>query len=240
MRSPLPAPPKDPPCSSCSVRTHNICRPLELDRQRALFEKQQAWEKGQLLYCAGEPAGPVFKIITGIVAVCERLPNGRRQILDFFFPGELCGYSETEGHYSFEGEAVTAVTACVYGRANFKELTAAHADLTEIVRATLVWKLNGVSRHLAELGQLAADERVAAFLCWLRIRYEEHGMETRPLSLPMSRETIADYLGLRIETVSRAFSKLRRLNLVGANDTEVTILDLPRLTSLSGSRLTRP
>jgi CRP/FNR family transcriptional regulator len=225
----------EPPCVTCPVRSHNICRPLDQRRQAEFYENRRTWEKGRLLYRAGDPLGPIFKIITGIVSVSKRLPDGRRQILDFFFPGEICGYSEEDGLYAFEGEAVTPVEVCVFGRARFKTFTAAHADLTEIVRATLVRKLNSVSRHLAELGQLSSTEKVAAFLCWLSARCEEHGMETQPLLLPMSREVIGDYLGLRIETVSRAFSRLRCLNLIKASETEATILDYPRLAAFSGS-----
>ena len=225
----------DPPCERCPVKRHNICQPLDRARQKELYEKQQTWQKGQYLYRAGEPLGPILKIISGIVAVSERLPDGRRQILDFFFPGEICAYSETDGRYTFEGEAITQVTTCVFDRAHFKVFTAAHADLTEIVRTTLVWKLNGVSRHLAALGRLSSTERVAAFLCWLEARYEEHGMETRTLALPMSREAIADHLGMRLETVSRVLSKLKRSRIIQATDTEVVILDQPALSALSGS-----
>lgn len=225
----------DPPCPTCPVRAHNICRPLDPRRQRELYEKRQTWKKGQVLYRAGEPLGPILKVITGIVAVSERMPDGRRQILDFFFPGEICGYLETDGRYTFEGEAVTEVETCVFGRARFEAYTAAHGDLAEIVRATLVSKLNSTSHRLAELGQLSSTGRVAAFLCWLKARYEEHGLETHPLALPMSREPIADHLGMRLETVSRAFARLRSLKLITASDTEVTLLDLPGLASLAGS-----
>src|SRR6476469_9837837 len=122
------ASPNDPPCPTCPVRAQNVCRPLDPRRQRELYERRQTWKKGQVLYRAGEPLGPILKIITGIVAISERLPDGRRQILDFFFPGEICGYLETEGRYSFEGEAITEVETCVFGRARFKAYTAAHDD----------------------------------------------------------------------------------------------------------------
>jgi len=225
----------DPPCSTCPVRAHNVCQPLDRNRQRELYEKRQTWKKGQILYRAGEPLGPVLKIITGIVAVADRLPDGRRQILDFFFPGEICGYLETEDRYSFEGEAITEVETCVFGRARFKAFTAAHGDLAEIVRVTLMSKLNSANHRLGELGQLSSTERVAAFLCWLKARYEEHGLETRPLTLPMSRELIADHLGMRLETVSRSFSRLMRLELITASDAGVTLLDLPGLALLAAS-----
>jgi CRP/FNR family transcriptional regulator len=224
---------KAPPCATCPVKTHNICRPLDPERQKALYESQQTWRRGQFLYRAGDPLGPIFKLISGVIAVSKRLPDGRRQVLDFFFPGEICGYLETGEHYTFEGQAITSVTACVFNRARFKAFTGAHDDLTEIVRATLAWKLESVSHHTAVLGQLTAVERLATFLGWLAVRSGEQGIGSRTLPLPMTRDDIADYLGVRMETVSRAFSELRRRRIIELGETRVRILDPERLVALS-------
>jgi len=205
-----------------------------------LFERRQTWNRGQFLYRAGDPLGPIFKIIEGIIAVSKRLPDGRRQVLDFFFPGELCGYLETAGHYTFEGMAITPVTACVFTRARFNALTAAHDDLTEIVRATLAWKLENLSHHTAVLGQLSAVERVATFLTWLGARYGEHCGMDHTLFLPMTRDDIADYLGVRMETVSRGFSELRRHKIIELGETTVRILDPVRLAALSNPGAASP
>jgi CRP/FNR family transcriptional regulator len=205
-----------------------------------LYESQQTWRAGEFLYRAGDPLGPIFKIISGIIAVSKRLPDGRRQVLDFFFPGELCGYLETEGHYTFEGQALTRVTACVFTRARFKAFTEAHDDLTEIVRATLACKLESISHHTAVLGQLSAVERLATFLGWLDARYGRPGLEPHTLPLPMTRDDIADYLGVRMETVSRAFSELKRRKIIGVDETVVSILDPAKLAELSGIADGRP
>jgi CRP/FNR family transcriptional regulator len=231
---------KAPPCGSCPVKTHNVCQPLEADRQQELYESRQSWSKGQFLYRAGDPLGPIFKIIIGIIAVSKRLPDGRRQVLDFFFPGEICGYLETDGHYTFEGEAITPVTACVFTRARFKAFTAAHDDLTEIVRATLAWKLESVSHHTAVLGQLSAVERLAAFLRWLDIRHGNHGDKPHTLPLPMTRDDIADYLGVRMETVSRAFSELRRHKIIELGETCVRVLDPAGLAAFADPEAASP
>jgi len=217
---------------NCPVRRYNVCEPLGPDRQRELYEHQQTWKRGQYLYREGYPVGPILKIITGIVSVSKTLPDGRRQILDFFFAGELCGYLETEGRYTFEGQAITDVTTCAFTRSRFKAFTAAHDDLTEIVRATLAWKLEGISRHAVVLGQLSAKERVATFLCWFGARSGERG-GTPSVRLPMARGDIADYLGLTIETVSRTLSKLRMLGIIEVSDTTITVLDAARLASLA-------
>jgi CRP/FNR family transcriptional regulator len=223
------------PCATCPVRSHNVCQPLDRDRQEALYESQQTWRPGEYLYRAGDPLGPIFKIVHGVIAVSKRLPDGRRQVLDFFFPGELCGYLETAGHYTFEGQALTQVTTCVFSRARFKAFTEAHDDLTEIVRATLAWKLESISHHAAVLGQLSAVERLATFLGWLDARCGRPDLKPHALPLPMTRDDIADYLGVRMETVSRAFSELKRRQIIRIAETTVSILDPARLAELSGA-----
>jgi CRP/FNR family transcriptional regulator len=222
------------PCAHCTVRDRNVCQGHDSDRQTELYESRRTWASGRLLFREGDPAGPVFKIITGIVAVSKRLSKSRRQIVDFLFPGEICGYVEADGRYAFEGRAVTPVETCVFSRERFDAFTARHDDLREVVRTTLGWKLERVGRHTATVGQLFSIERVAAFLCWLRARYEEYGMETTPLALPMSRTAIGEHLGLRLETVSHVLAELDRLRIIEAGYGEVVILDLSRLSALSG------
>jgi CRP/FNR family transcriptional regulator len=215
------------------VKAHNVCGPLGQDRQRELYEGRQTWRKREFLFRAGDPAGPVFKIITGIVAVAKRLPDGRRQILGFFYPGELCGYLETEGRYTYEGEAITDVWACSFSRARFKAFTAAHRDLAEIVSATLARKLESVSTHMTVVGQLSSVERAAAFLCELKAHYEERGLKGSTLALPMTRDDIGDYLGVRMETASRAFSVLKRLGIIDITDTAVIVTNSAGLAALA-------
>jgi len=224
------------PCLHCPVKAFNVCKPLEYDRQKELFEigVQQTWRQRQSLFRAGDPLGAVFKIISGIVAVSERLADGRRQILDFFLPGEVCGFLQTDGKYSFDGEAITDVKTCSFDRRRFDSFAASHHDVAEAVKTALEEKLQQVSHHMAAVGQLTSTERVAHFLCKLSITYSEHEMQTRPLLLPMKRTDIADYLGLRLETVSRAFSKLKSRGILEFEDDEIVIHDPTRLAHLSG------
>jgi CRP/FNR family transcriptional regulator len=227
------------PCRKCPVREHNVCQPLDNDRLRDLYENQRAWTRGQFLYRAGDHAGPIFKIISGIIAVSNTLPDGRRQILDFFFPGQICGYLETSGHYSFDGQALTDVTVCCFTRARFKAFPAAHDDLREVVRAALASKIGSVSRHAAQLGLANSLESVAGFLCWVGDRYSEQGLSRTRFDLPMTRDDIADHLGVGMERVSRTFSELRRLKIIETKGVTVTILDPVRLSALSSSRRSR-
>jgi len=224
------------PCLRCAVKAFNVCKPLDYERQKELFElgPQQKWQRRQFLFRAGDPLGPIFKITSGMVAISRPLSDGRRQILDFYLAGEICGWLEADGCYAFDCEAITAVAACSFNRSRFKAFVERHPDVADAVRGTLQGKLARAREQMAVVGQLSSTERVAAFLSRLGIAYSEHAIQTRPLSLPMRRTDIADYLGLRLETVSRAFSKLRKRGVLELKDDEIVIHDPMRLARLSG------
>jgi CRP-like cAMP-binding protein len=110
------------PCLRCPVKAFNVCKPLDYERQKELFElgQQLRWQRRQFLFRAGAPIGPIFKITSGMVAISKPLPDGRRQILDFYLAGEICGHLEADGSYAYDCEAVTDVAACSFNRARFK------------------------------------------------------------------------------------------------------------------------
>jgi hypothetical protein len=106
-------------------------------------------------------------------------------------------------------------------------------DVAEEMRRGLAERLKMVGTHLSVVGQLTSTERVANFVAMMTAAYAARNVQTRPLPLPMKRSDIADYLGLRLETVSRAFSKLRQRSIIDINEDEVLILDQAKLNQLS-------
>lgn len=223
-------------CLHCPAKAFNVCKPLEYERQKELFETgiEQTWKRRQFLFRMGDPAGPIFKITSGVVAVSSSLPVGRRQISLFLLPGDICGYLETNGNYAFDGEAITDVMTCSFNRQQFHAFVASNRDVDSEVKAALEERLQQLGQQQAVLGQLTSTAKVASFLLSLTKEYSAHRIQTRPLSLPMSRADIADYLGLRIETVSRAFAKLKNRKVLELDNEEVVIHDLKRLSDLAG------
>ena len=215
------------PCLHCPVKAANVCGILEYDRQKELFELglQQTWTRRQFLFRAGDPVRAVFKIISGMVAVSKPLADGRRQVLSFVLAGDLCGYLQVDGRYAFDGTAITEARTCSFNRRRFDAFAAAHQDVATVIKEALESKLHYVGDHMAVIGQLTSTERVASFLGRLSIAYSEHGLQTRPLLLPMNRADIADYLGLRLETVSRAFSRLRKKGLLEYEEDRIVVHD---------------
>ncbi len=223
------------PCDRCIGKRYNICHLLELARQRELLETgcRHRWDKRQYLFRAGGPVGAVFKVTSGIVAESRTLADGRRQIIAFFLPGDICGYLETDGRHAFDGEAITTAETCSFNRERFSVFVNRNRDVAEEMRRSLAERLKMVGTHLSVVGQLTSTERVANFVAMMTAAYAARNVQTRPLPLPMKRSDIADYLGLRLETVSRAFSKLRQRNIIDLNEDEVLILDQAKLNQLS-------
>ena len=223
------------PCDRCIGKHYNICHLLERERQRELLETgcRQRFEKRSYLFRAGSPVGAVFKVTSGIVAESRTLADGRRQIIAFFLPGDICGYLDSDGSYTFDGEAVTTAETCSFNRERFNVFVNRNRDVAEEMRRGLAERLKTLGTHLSVVGQLTSTERVANFVAMMNAAYTARNVQTRPLPLPMKRSDIADYLGLRLETVSRAFSKLRQRSIIDVHEDEVLIIDPARLNQLS-------
>ena len=223
------------PCDRCIGKQYNVCHLLEPERQRELFETgcRHRWDKRSYLFRAGSPVGAVFKVTSGIVAESRTLADGRRQIIAFFLPGDICGYLETDGRHAFDGESITTAETCSFNRERFGGFVNRNNDVAEEMRRNLSDRLKMAGTHLSVVGQLTSTERVANFVAMMTAAYAARNVQTRPLPLPMKRSDIADYLGLRLETVSRAFSKLRQRGIIDVNEDEVLILDQAKLNQLS-------
>ena len=220
------------PCDRCVGRSFNLCKPLDNTRLKVMLGLGgiRRWKKREMLFRAGEPIGAFFKIRSGVVAVSRTLDDGRRQIVAVRAPGDCVGYLDVDGRYAFEGEALTDVEACAFDRRRFDAFAAQHSDLAAAVAEALSAALRQSGEAMLVLGQLKSTERVAHFLAEIDTLYTQRHVSARPLSLKMSRAEIADYLGLTIETVSRAIGKLKNRNIVGLmGSDEVVVLDNDRL-----------
>ena len=225
------------PCVRCPARSFNVCNPLNYERQKELFEigKVQTWTRRQQLFRSGDLIASIFKITSGVVAVSKMLPDGRRQILDFFLPGDLCGFLESDMHYSFDSEAITETTTCSFDRGRFMDFAKQHPDVAESMRVAIADRLKRAVLHMAVLGQLTSTERVATFLCSLTAACGTRDVRSNALVLPMNRTDIADYLGLRLETVSRALSRLRQRRFIEIENDEFVVINRTALVEMSNS-----
>jgi CRP/FNR family nitrogen fixation transcriptional regulator len=174
-------------------------------------------------------------VIEGAVRTHKLLRDGRRQIGAFHLPGDFSGLENGETH-RFTAEAIVETAAHIVNRNSLDEV--AHDDplIFRTILGMTTRNLAHVENHMLLLGRKNSLERVAAFLLEMQGRSTATGI----IRLPMSRRDIADYLGLTLETVSRAISEQRRRNILKIEGTtwrQIVVLDVQALAALADEPL---
>jgi CRP/FNR family nitrogen fixation transcriptional regulator len=175
-----------------------------------LMGVRMAYARNVEIYGEGEPAEYLYKVISGAVRICKLLDDGRRQVTAFHLPGEIFGLELGEEH-RFSAEAISESIILIVKRSAVLALAGRDSDVARQLWSLTADALQRVQDHMLVLGRMNAKERVANFLLQLAKRVSG-GDE---LELPMSRQDIADYLGLTIETVSRTMTQLENDAAIG-------------------------
>jgi CRP/FNR family transcriptional regulator, nitrogen fixation regulation protein len=189
-----------------AVRTRSPQKPVSGDTSSPLqmIGSPMSFSRNAEIYGEGEAADYIYKVLSGTVRTSKMLADGRRQIGSFYLPGDIFGLESGDEH-SFSAEAIEDATVLVIRRSAVIAL--AERD-NEVARE--LWQLTGrelqrVQGHILLLIK-SAQERVADFLLDMAAR----GSDSRIVELPMSRQDIADYLGMTIETVSRTLTQIEK------------------------------
>ena len=158
----------------------------------------------------GDTADRLHRVLRGTIAGYKATADGRRQILTFFFPGDLVGLTVGE-RYAYSAEAIDHASVRSVPHARLRELAAQTPALQESLLAALRREVAAAQERLLWLGRKTARERLAGFLLECDGRVGLHDKDGRRIvPLPMSQLEIGDYLGLASETVSRALAELVR------------------------------
>lgn len=157
------------------------------------------------IYGEGDPATLFFKVETGVVRTCKFLDDGRRQIDAFHIAGEVFGF-EAGADYRLSAEAVCDCRLMSYSRQELQRLAAIDVVLLQQLYSYAMRSMMRAQDHSLLLGRRGAVGKVSAFL----MEWAHHSASAGTIVLAMTRQDIADYLGLTIETVSRTLSQLER------------------------------
>lgn len=188
-----------------------------------VFCSEFKYRRGSEIFGEGEAAEYVYQITSGSVRTYKLLSDGRRQINSFHLPGDMFGFENGAAH-RFTAEAIIETTVRIVTRGSLLEALPNRASGTKNLIGFVTQNLQHAESHMLLLGRKNALERVAAFLLEMDERFKHPDV----MSLPMSRRDIADYLGLTLETVSRALSMLRDQQLLrfdGKTQRRVELLD---------------
>ena len=170
--------------------------------------------QNQTIFSQGEPVDHAYKIIRGVVRLCKHLPDGRRQIAQFLFPGDYFSFV-TIGDHGFSAEAVVEVSLLSFSQERIERLCRDNPSLRSRLFQILSQRVCDIQNHLTVVGRQTAKERVAAFLLLLTDRVEPGGTI---VNVPMNRQDIADYLSLTMETVSRTLSRFKTAGMIAIPD----------------------
>lgn len=225
-------------CSNCNLR--ELCLPVDLSdaemhRLELLSHRKRCHVPGDYLYRSGDPFKSLYAIRSGSFKTRVLHDDGREQVTGFVMPGEIIGLDaiSTDIH-TCEAVAMEASEVCELPFAQLETLSREIPSLQRHLHKIMSREIVRDQGIMLLLGSMRAEERLAAFLLNLSQRNATHGMPPTRLTLRMSRLEIGSYLGLKLETVSRAFSHFQEGGLIRVKARAIEILTLPGLRALIG------
>jgi CRP-like cAMP-binding protein len=199
-----------------SIQNHHIQAPPAAWSSRATeqpaakgsrpFETRITVPAGETIFSEGDAPFFFYKIITGSIRLVKAVADGHRQVCDFLLPGDMAGFSNATEH-EFTAEAIQACTLIRFRRRDTDIAMKSDAALACELHALTARGLSSAYAHMVRLCHRSAHDRLAWFLLAMA---ERSGSGDGWIELPMTRVDIADYLGMAHETVSRAFTQLKK------------------------------
>lgn len=163
-----------------------------------------------------------YMVLSGCVRTVRLMEDGRRQVGEFLFAGDMFGWDALDRH-DFGAEAVTTVTLRRFARQDLEQLADQNRDVARRLRELSSRRARSGREHMVLLGRKTASERIASFLLEMEARSTQDARAT--IELPMSRSDMGDYLGLTIETVCRRLTRLRQDGTIAMEGTKIAIRD---------------
>lgn len=221
----------------CSLR--QLCLPAGINAQELrqldeIVRRRRPIGQGERLYRPGDPLAAVYVARDGAFKTVSVSEQGEEQIVGFHLPGELIGLDAlAAGEHRCEAVALTTANVCEVPFERLSEVAAQIPGLQQQLLRVIGQSVGRDHDHLGMLVRRQAVERIAMFLHGIAERYENIGQSAREFRLPMSRDDIAHYLGLALETVSRGFGKLQDDGVIAVLGRRIDILDPAELARLA-------
>lgn len=224
-------------CGHCSLR--QLCLPAginseELRQLDEIVRRRRPIAQNERLYRPGDPLTAVYVARDGAFKTVSVSEQGEEQIVGFHLPGELIGLDAlAAGEHRCEAVALTTANVCEVPFERLSEIAAQVPGLQQQLLRVIGQSVVRDHDHLGMLVRRQAVERIALFLHGMAERYGNIGESSREFRLPMSREDIAHFLGLALETVSRGFGKLQDDGVIAVVGRRIEILDPSELDRLA-------
>jgi CRP/FNR family transcriptional regulator, anaerobic regulatory protein len=221
-------------CSGCSMRT--VCMPAgltaaELARLDSVICNTRPVHRGETLYRAGDAFQSIYAVRVGSFKTVVMHRDGHEQVTGFQIAGEALGLDGVcMNHHNCDAIALEDSVVCVIPFLQLEAVCREIRTMQHHVHQMMSGEIVRESSLMMLLGTMSAEQRVAAFLLNLSKRFKALGYSQSEFNLRMTREEIGCYLGMKLETVSRMFSKFQRERLVDTRGKQIRILDPDRLS----------
>jgi len=226
-------------CHDCYLR--HLCLPVglsahDLGRLTAIVKVSEPIPRGKHIFRQGDRFNSIYALRSGSLKTYQLAASGAVQVTGFHLPGDLVGFDAISGGRHPSGaETLDTTTVC---ELPFREVEHLSIDLPALqhqVFRLMSKEIVTDSELVSVLGSRSAEERLAALILSLSVRFAVRGFSPREFRLSMSRNDIANYLGLAVETVSRLFTRFQERNLIWVEGKLLRVLDLPQLKSVAGA-----
>jgi CRP/FNR family transcriptional regulator len=223
-------------CSNCNLR--ELCMPVglneeEMKRIDSLIATRRKVKRKTALFRTGEKFHALYAIRTGVFKTCVTAEDGRDQVTGFQMAGEIVGLDGiVNDQHTCDAVALEDAEVCVLPFDRIGELSREVGALQHHLHRVMSREIVREHGVMLLLGTMRAEERLAAFLLNLVQRLQARGFSRSELVLRMTRQEIGSYLGLKLETVSRTFSRFAEEGMIEVHQRQVHILDVERLRGL--------
>ena len=225
-------------CQTCGLR--ELCLPAglsksEVEQLDTIVNRKRPFKRGEYLYRTGAPLQSLYAVRTGFFKSCVLHDDGREQVAGFHMMGELLGLDAIgSGKHMCDAIALEDSEACEIPFGDLERLGRDIPALQQHFHRIMSREITRDYGVMLLLGSMRAEERLAAFLLNLSQRFTARGYSSKQFNLRMTREEIGSYLGLKLETVSRAFSHFQNEGLISVRGKEIEIKNIDRIHAMLG------
>ena len=224
-------------CNSC--RLASICLPLALSSDDVeeldnIVQRGKPLQKGEHLYQEGSVFSSVYAVRSGTIKAYRVTDDGREQVAGFYFPGEVLGMDGiSKNSHACSARALETSAVCEIPFSSLAELSSKMPSLQRHFFQLMSREITEDQQLITLLSKNTAEERIAALMLSISARNARRKLSPTRFRLPMSRIDIGNYLGLTVETVSRVFSRLQKLDILEVSNKEITISDVRGLQDIA-------
>ena len=227
-----------PSCGDCPIRHRAVCARCEADELAKLDEIKyyRSFQAGETVIWSGDRMDFVASVVSGIATLTQTMEDGRRQMVGPLLPSDFVG-RPGRSSAAYDVTATTDLVMCCFRKKPFEEMMNSTPHISQRLLEMTLDELDAAREWMLLLGRKTAREKIASLFALLARR--DASLKSGPgacsFDLPLSREEMADYLGLTLETVSRQISALKREGIIALEGKRhIKVANFDRLAELTG------